>query len=335
MLARKFPKQARKGPMQFPRKIAFIVGAPRCGTTTLARIFGQHPDVCFSSVKEPHFFVRFDASRLAPAAVREKVQRTYLSRFFRNCRENSLLMEGSPTYLYMPERMETILKLWPDAKFIIAARDPLSMIPSLHSRLLVTGDETVRDFAEAWTLVPERKAGRRVPRSCMDPRWLYYDEAAAFATHVERFYEAVGRERCMVVLLDDLSSDPAGTYGRICDFLGLTPFAGTEFKAERTNRTFRIGWLQRLLNRPPKAVQTYLASEKFLQREGQLDRAKRRKLFPKLLKLRKRVLKWNEIPARREPLDASLRKEIARAYRKEIDRFGRLIGRDLGHWLRA
>ena len=34
----------------------FIVGAPRCGTTSLYRYLGQHPDIFMSSEKELNFF---------------------------------------------------------------------------------------------------------------------------------------------------------------------------------------------------------------------------------------------------------------------------------------
>lgn len=34
----------------------FIVGAPKCGTTSLAHWLAGHPQVFMSPVKEPHFF---------------------------------------------------------------------------------------------------------------------------------------------------------------------------------------------------------------------------------------------------------------------------------------
>ena len=33
----------------------FIIGAPKCGTTSLSIYLSQHPEVCFSEPKEPHF----------------------------------------------------------------------------------------------------------------------------------------------------------------------------------------------------------------------------------------------------------------------------------------
>ncbi|MFW5721118.1 MAG: sulfotransferase [Bacteroidota bacterium] len=34
----------------------FIIGAPRCGTTALARYLGEHPDIHLSYPKEPNYF---------------------------------------------------------------------------------------------------------------------------------------------------------------------------------------------------------------------------------------------------------------------------------------
>ena len=118
----------------------------------------------------------------------------YLQRFFGHCiGAAEMRAEGSVTYLYTPERMEPILRLWPDAKFIIALRDPLAMLPSLHSRLLVTGDEKITDFARAWDKIGQRARGRSIPRSTIDPRFLRYDEAGMLGSRVEQFFEVVGQ----------------------------------------------------------------------------------------------------------------------------------------------
>ena len=89
-------------------------------------------------------FPRDEVAALSGAELDRVVAEEYWERFFGHCEgEPQLYAEGSVTYLYVPERMEPILKLWPEAKFVIALRDPLSMLPSLHARLLVTGDETI------------------------------------------------------------------------------------------------------------------------------------------------------------------------------------------------
>jgi len=323
----------KAAPLPSQPSFAFIVGAPRCGTTTLAGFLQQHPDVCFSAVKEPHFFSRDELDGLDDQTLRRLVDEEYLERFFGQCAgSEKLRAEGSVTYLYTPERMAPILNLWPDAKFVIALRDPLAMLPSLHSRLLVTGDETITDFARAWAKIEDRANGRSVPRSAMDPRWLRYDEAGALGSHVERFIEAVGRERCHIVLFDDLSADPQATYRRMCDFLGLVPWEDTNFKPQRVNKAVRIGWLQRFLKRPPRAVRTVLAGEQFRQREKKLD-AKDGKAIAAIFKVRKRLIDWNKIPAKRQPLDPAVKEEIIARLRGEVIKLSRVIDRDLSHWL--
>jgi len=320
-------------PFNSQSRFAFIVGAPRCGTTTLASFLQQHPDVCFSAVKEPHFFSRDEVAGLTGDDLQHAVEEEYWQRFFGHCGgDPKLYAEGSVTYLYVPERMAPILKLWPDAKFVIALRDPLSMLPSLHARLLVTGDETIRDFRTAWDKIGDRAQGRSLPKRAIDPRWLRYDWAGQLGANVERFLADVGRDRCHIVLFDDLCRDPKGTYDSLCGFLEIDPWANTDFEPQRINKTIRIGWLQRLLKRPPKAIRTALAGEKFHKREKKVGTKESRTLSA-IFRVRKRLLAWNKVPAKRQPLDPGVRQQIISRLRADVILLSRVINRDLSHWL--
>ena len=76
-------------PLDSQSHFAFIVGAPRCGTTTLASFLQQHPDVCFSAVKEPHFFSRDEVAALSDDELRPVAEHEYWQRFYGHC-------EGEP-----------------------------------------------------------------------------------------------------------------------------------------------------------------------------------------------------------------------------------------------
>lgn len=319
----------------FGGRFAVIVGGPRCGTTSLARWLGQHPQVCFAVPKEPHFFTIHDFSGWAESDLRDITRREYLDRYFPNCDGGQMLAEGSVSYLYAAERMEPLLKLWPDAKFIIGVRDPMKMLPSLYQRLLVTGDETAADFDTAWKLVPERREGRQVPKSCIDPRFLDYESAVQFGTFVERFFESVGRDRCHVVVHDDLYSDPAKVYRDMLEFLGLEDYGRTDFSARRSAQGFKFGWLQRLLKRPPVATRAVLAGEKYRTRVKAVGKEKKKesRLTGLIMRGRKRLLRWNKAPAKPVTISPEVRRDIAEKLRGEIDRLGKLLGRDLSHWL--
>ncbi len=317
-----------------PRFI-FIVGAPRCGTTTIAAFLKQHPRICFPLVKEPHFFVQHDVTALDDQALREFTEREFLDRFYEHCpAERDIGVDGTVSYLYAPESLLPALRLWPDAKFIIAVRDPMTMLPSLHARLKYTGDETIKRFEDAWAAIAERAAGRRIPRSAMDPRWLRYEQAGRFGTFVEQFFDMFGRERCFVSVFDDLAADPRGQYQAICEFVGIEPSGEVALGARRESRGFRFGWLQRLLKRPPSFARNYLAGKQFRQRERKLDsELDEDGAINKIFSVRKRVLRWNRVPLKKRPVPVSIQEDIRERLSGEIRHLGQLIGRNLDHWL--
>ena len=314
-------------------RFVFIVGAPRCGTTTLSHFLREHPAVSFPAVKEPHFFAQHDLRGLSDHELRCFVEREYLQRFYRDGSAARVGADASVTYLYTPEQLEPILRLWPDSRFVVSLRDPLAMLPSLHQRLVYLGDETIRDFAEAWAAVPDRAAGRRIPPRSADPRWLRYDEAARFGTYVERLFVTVGRERCLVMTLDDFAADTAAQYRRFMGFVGLEPRADAEFAPRRSGYRVRFHWLQRLLKRPPSRIRDHLAGSHFRQRIKDLDQPDAEAAPAAVWSLRKRLLRWNREPGPPDPVPLEVQREIARHYRGEIDHVGRLLDRDLGHWL--
>jgi hypothetical protein len=318
----------------WPNLVA-IVGAPRCGTTSLADYLRKHRDVVFSVPKEPHYFAMHDLTEMHGEQLVRTVRRGYLDRYFPDFRADARwLAEGSVSYLYGPEQMAPILELWPEARFLIGVRDPMKLVPSLHQRYLVTGDETEEDFARAWALVGERAQGRRVPRSCLDPRLLRYDVAGRLGEQVERFFAAVGRDRCHVVVHDDLIADPAKVYAELQAFLGLPHDGRRKFKTKRAAEGYRLGWLQRLLKRPPVAT-SVLAGEKFRRRV--VDKPKRPPSLParKLMEARKSLLEWNRAPARPIRLSRAMKEELRNSFHDDVERLGRLLGRDLSHWLRV
>jgi hypothetical protein len=317
------------------KSLVFIVGAPRGGTTTKWRMLAGHRQVAVPFVKEPHFFSQHDLRGLGDDELRQRVEQEYLGHFFaERSRGQNVGVDGSVSYLYTPEQLAPIVRLWPSARFIIAVRDPLTLLPSLHKRLLFIGDEDLARFEDAWAAVPDRAEGRQIPKRCIEPRWLRYDEAGRFGTYVERLFNAVGRERCMVSVFDDLERDPAGHSRRILEFVGLEPVK-VQVQVARESKQVRYPWLQRLLKRPPRALHPYLANIQLRRRlaKAARDEAVATSGTGKLLALRKRLLRWNELDDAKEPIPIHIQHEIRRHLKGEVERLARLINRDLSHWL--
>jgi hypothetical protein len=312
---------------------AFIVGAPRCGTTALSEYLRGHPDICFSTPKEPHFFVRHDLRQAPVDELRDTIRNRYLELFFPERRSASLLAEGSVSYFYAPERLEPILRLWPRARFIICLRNPLQMVPSLHQRLFYNGDETERRFDRAWSLVPERRRGRSIPRSCIEPRFLDYWEAGQLGKHLQRFLEAVGRERCHISIFDDFADDPRTEYLRVLEFLDLDDDERDDFDRHAQSQDCRIAWVHRLMKRPPKAA-LWLFDREDLQvlMEGA---GKPSPFVDRILELRGKVINWNKRSAKAPQVGERVLAGMRDMFREDVALLSELTGRDLNHWVEA
>ena len=74
----------------------FIVGAPKCGITSMWAYLRQHPDIFMPKLKEPQYFstdiiLRFKKDRVTDIE-------TYL-KLFSKVRNEKMIGEASPTYL--------------------------------------------------------------------------------------------------------------------------------------------------------------------------------------------------------------------------------------------
>src|SRR5919106_4688265 len=105
----------------------FIVGAPKCGTTSLASYLDAHPQIFMSPVKEPKYFF-FDAPELRVIDRLESYQR-----LFARAEPDQLCGEASTAYLFSKAAVPAILEANPAAKIIAMVRNPLEMVVSYHS----------------------------------------------------------------------------------------------------------------------------------------------------------------------------------------------------------
>lgn len=300
----------------------------------MARWMRHRPEIAFAKVKEPHFFTLVDLSGLDDQALEATVREHYVGRYFaERSAATEMLGEGSISYLYAPERLLPLLRIWPDAKFVIALRDPFEMLPSVHRRLLFQGDEIETDLAMAWDMQAERARGLSIPPSCIDARQLQYLEVVRLGERVARFFEVVGRDRCHIALFDDLRDNPRQAYRELMRFVGLDDDGFDDFRPSRASRGFKYGWLQRALKRPNIITGKMLAGEKFNIRASSSATRPPSFLFRTAMKARKKMLKWNETDAPKPTLPPALQVELRRELSADVDKLASLIGRDLSHWL--
>ena len=231
----------------------FIVGAPKCGTSSMWRYLDQHPDVFMSAWKEPHYFSRTDLpSRKAGWGVDSEEQ--YL-RLFSDAKRQSRVGEASTWYLYSSNAPAAIHRFAPDAKIVCMLRDPVEMVCSMFHQNVSNGNEDLTDLAEALAAEPDRHRGERLPARAPYPPDFHYFESARYAPQVARYFEQFGRERVLVLLFDDLKTDTAAVYRRTLDFLDLEDFQ-VDFSVVNAKRAIRNVTLRRFLIGRPRLTAT-------------------------------------------------------------------------------
>jgi hypothetical protein len=291
----------------------FIVGAPKCGTTAMADYLAQHQELGMAARKETHFLVGDLAPRLALRPGPRLSRDDYMS-MFATVQDRRRLGEASVWYLYSPTAAREIERFCPEAQIIIMLRNPVEMLPSLHSEFVHQVIEPVDDFETALSLDEERiRSGTPTgfpPHS--------YRDAVRYAEQVERYLEVFGRERVHVIIYDDFRDDPLAAFRSTCEFLGVNADFAPEIKVVNPNRRTRSRHLQRLVRKPPPRLRALLhsvTSQSFRRRTSALLR------------------RLNRTPVPRDPLPAQVAESLRPEVEREVAALGELLDLDLSRWL--
>ena len=286
----------------------FIIGAPKCGTTSLASWLSEHPNIYMSPIKEPHFY----NTDLRDVRIRDPKE---YERLFRGASDKHIAVgEASVFYLFSKVAVPRIEKEHPGARYIVMVRNPIDMAYSLWDQFVFSGVEHISSFEEAWRLSEERAAGRAALPWTRDPRLLDYKSVCRLGEQVERLLNVVPKERVLVVILDDMKADPRSQYLRVLDFLGVPDDGRTEFPVHNPAKERRWPGLGR-------AVQMFLTARRRLGLPGFNTG-----LLSKLDKLNTRYRP-------RPPLSPNMRRAMADYFRDDVRLLGQMIERDLSHWL--
>ncbi|MBI3982825.1 MAG: sulfotransferase [Gemmatimonadetes bacterium] len=306
-----------------PRPNFFIVGAPRCGTTSMHYYLSQHPAVYMPPVKELHFFGRdLDPELVYPVPADADA---YLA-FFAPAGSRRGIGETSPFYLYSRTAPGEIADFSPDARIVIMLRNPVDLMYSWFcggrfSSAFIPAHRQLASFeaAVAGDLKPHGEVSSpdgpprsrgRVPQS--------YRDLAAYAQHVKRYLDAFGRARIHVVWFDELTSAPGPVFQRICRFLEVDPGFIPDFAPRNQSRHARVRTLVRFLIRPPP-----------------LARHLARALVPASVRPAIRSVFWRLAVTHPPPLDPAVRCRVLPQFADDILKLQTLLDRDLSHWLRC
>jgi hypothetical protein len=203
-----------------------LIGAKRCGSTSLHTYLCQHPDVlplfpAAARRKGTHYFDRDPHRSLA-----------WYRSHFRIVPPRSVRRargEASTYYFLHPRAADRAAALAPAAKVIVLLREPAERAFSHYRDEVKNGHEHL-SFSDA-VAAEESRVAPELVRMAVDPHYYSFSHEhfsyvswGHYAEHLRRWLAACGRKQVLVLRSEDLFNRPQEVYGQVTDFLGLVPF---------------------------------------------------------------------------------------------------------------
>ena len=202
-----------------------IIGAQKCGTTSLYEYLIQHPDIYAATTKEVGYFDRYYQKGLPwyrsqfPSAFRKWYVRLTLGRTF-------LTGEASTGYILNPHALKRISKIVPKAKLILMLRNPVDRAYSHYQHTLRMKRESL-SFEEAAKKEPER-IGDTWKRMLEDENYYNLDIAryaylktGLYIDQVRLLMRFFSPDQVMIIKNENFDADPSGVVRQTLEFLGV------------------------------------------------------------------------------------------------------------------
>jgi len=199
-----------------------VIGAQRCGTSSLYKYLGQHPGVAPSLRKEIEYF----STRYT-----EGVD-WYRAHFAWRLGER-LAFEASPDYLLHPLAATRAKQLLPQARVIVMLRNPVDRAFSQYQHNRRLGNEDL-SFDAALAAEPRRIEGES-ERLLTDPHYRAmplrrygYCERGKYDEQLEAWLALY--PSLHIVRSEDFFRAPGAVFEQVLDYLDLAPFEPADFR---------------------------------------------------------------------------------------------------------
>ena len=207
-----------------------IVGAMRCGTTSLFRLLDGHPQLAPSLVKELHYF---DLHHAAGPAWYRRQFRPGIALAGGRVR---LPFESSPYYMFEPRVPGRMRALVPDVKLVFLLRDPVERAFSHYRKNVRDGREPL-SFADALDAEEERLAGEEErmldDETYVSPLHQYYSYRArgCYADQLVRWRGMFPSTQMLVLDAGRLFARPQDVLDEVLAFLGVDAWSSARLEA--------------------------------------------------------------------------------------------------------
>ena len=217
----------------------YVVGAAKCGTTSVWAYLRKHPQVFLPKMKDPSYFISAPR-RPGPDHCVGNLE-AYQS-LYRGAKGYKAIGDTTTGYLFDRNVPGRIHEVCPHARIVILLRDPVARAYSNYYMFERYGVERLpffeavqRDHSKA---IETNNFGALFPQLYVE-LGLYYEQ-------VLRYIETFGREQVGIFLFEDMQKDTRKVMSSICCHIGVDPaLMDSKELARRHNpgRVPRVRWL--------------------------------------------------------------------------------------------
>lgn len=202
-----------------------IIGAMKCGTTSLYNYLVQHPNVLRAAKKEVHFFdwqfekgLPFYRSQFPTQPYKFLMKHLHKQAF--------ICGEASPYYLFHPHVARRVSESIPQAKLIVILRNPIDRAHSHYWHWVRDKFERL-SFEDAIKSEPDRLAGER-EKMLEDETYDSYNYGrfsylarGRYIEQIKRWRTYFSAEQMLIMSSEDFYADPSKAMKRVGVFLEL------------------------------------------------------------------------------------------------------------------
>lgn len=217
-----------------PTPDLILAGAQKSGTTSLHAYLRAHPRLEMSEPKEPHILAHVESDDDARAAYDE---------VFPIVTDRDVRIETGTEYLILPGIPERIRRVCGGVKLAFIFRNPVDRAWSQYRWLTSLGIER-RPFRTAFSAdlddVPDIRTDIR-------GHMRYYFTHGRYGRHLARYHEVFDREALLVLVTEQLATDPTGTLRSMVRHAGVEPIDLTPRSREYVTRSLHYPRLTNVL----------------------------------------------------------------------------------------
>ena len=286
----------------------FIIGAGKCGTSSLHSYLDLHPEISMSDVKEPMYFLRSHLEGSARPHIGTRDE--YLALFRPGARirgEASVGYSAWPRFTGIPGAMAAQCE---DPRFIFLAGDPVERIPRIAAQRLSSSIEGHR--LEDETLSLREQLG-----DLEDPCNPFVG-TSRYMTQIRQYRDVFPRDSILILDSDDLLRRREETLSEAFEFLGVdSGFRHPGFEV-RENESAS-------LRRKSPLYRRLVSLGSLRQAVYRLPRGPRQRLIRAVSRpLSEAVVK--------PQLDPALRRELSGTLSDEVAQFRAFTGKEFSTW---